>query len=92
MKTNLFTPRVPGGTDAKLAGEEAPFEPGINFCADASKIGTVRIKTPLLPNPLEGTIYLAAQEANPFGSVMAMYLVGEDPVSGILLKLRTRAK
>jgi hypothetical protein len=57
-------------------------------CPDAAKIGTVEVDTPVLPKPLEGSIYQATQNANPFGSLLAMYIVAEG--SGVVLKLPGR--
>ncbi len=76
VKSQTFTGTLPN-----------PLQPGVNFCPNNSKVGTVKIKTPILPNPIEGAVYIAAQNENPFGSLIAMYLIAEDPVSGVLIKL-----
>jgi hypothetical protein len=64
-------------------------EPG--HCPAASKIGSVSVTTPLVAEALQGGIYLAQQGnlagngTNPFGSLLALYLVAEG--SGVTLKL-----
>ncbi len=98
-ETPQFTPYVPESTDALANGYEERLKPGENFCPDASKVATVKIKTPLLPNPVLGAVYLASPQnfevfppENPFGVHVVQYLVAEDPVSGSLVKLPGRVE
>jgi hypothetical protein len=68
-------------------GEPNPihFNEAEAACPENSRIGTVVLRTPLLEEPLEGAVYLAAQNDNPFNSLLALYLVVKGP--GVLLKL-----
>ncbi|HUC08044.1 MAG TPA: hypothetical protein VMR96_08135 [Solirubrobacterales bacterium] len=56
-------------------------------CPDAAKIGSVTALTPVLDHPLGGTAYVAAPHENPFGTLLGLYLVIDDPQTGTLVKL-----
>ncbi len=45
-----------------------------------------------IPRPLHGSVYLAKPFANPFGSLLAIYLAVEDERSGIVAKLAGRVE
>jgi hypothetical protein len=56
-------------------------------CPNASILGTATVVTPALDHPLPARVYLAKQNENPFNSLLAMYLVIDDPISGVFVKL-----
>lgn len=93
-----FTPASPPAprslSVASFSGN-APGTPQFNAapptCPDAAKIGIVRIDSPaVLDHPLFGHVFLASPERNPFGSLLAIYVVVVDPATGIVLKLPAR--
>ena len=63
------------------------FNPALPECPEASKIGSLELETPLIPRTLSGALYLAAQNANPFNTLLAAYVVVDDPVTGVLIKI-----
>ena len=88
-----ISPAAADGLQACSLGEIGLHNADRPSCPDASKVATVRAKTPALEHELEGAIYLADQQSfeapleNPFGSLIAMYLVVEEPETGVLVKL-----
>ena len=66
------------------------FNAAPQTCPEPSKIGTLELVTPLIPGTLHGVLYIARQNENPFGSVLAAYVVVDDPITGVLIKLAGR--
>jgi len=75
-----------GSTLEKELGEQRFTSAGVT-CPDASKIGEVSVRTPLLEHELTGFVYMGEQDTDPFTSPLVLYLIAEDPVSGVLVKL-----
>jgi hypothetical protein len=88
------SPSAAGGREACAPAEINLHTAQAPSCPDAAKVGTAKIVTPLLEDPLEGSIYLAQPYANepafgtpehPGGSLLALYMVAEG--DGMLVKL-----
>ena len=80
-------------SEAQIGWEESnqagpmKFNANAEECPEASKIGSLELETPLIPNKLEGALYLARQEENPFHTLLGAYIVVDDPVTGVLIKI-----
>jgi hypothetical protein len=75
-------------TPAQYESTRLEFHPdGAHGCPSNSKVGTVSVETQLLADPVPGSVYVAKPYDNPFNSLLAIYIVLEDPQTGILVKL-----
>jgi hypothetical protein len=88
----VVSPSTLNGLGACSEAQIGLASPAAPSCPDSSKIGSIEVVTPLLEHPLKGWVYLAqqgnggtGQGSNPFGSLIALYLVVEGP--GVLVKV-----
>jgi hypothetical protein len=79
------SPSSAHGLAACSSGDIALRSDAESSCPEASKVGSVTIDTPLLRDPLKGSVYLAAPHDNPFDSLLAIYIVANGP--GTVVKL-----
>lgn len=78
------------GLQTAIGQSPVHFSGSQQNCPSSAKLGTVEAVTPLLDHPLPGSLYLAKPFDNPFGSLLGVYLVVEDPVTGVIAKLAGR--
>jgi hypothetical protein len=72
-------------TEAQYRAEQIDTPTG-QGCPEASKLGSVVAKSPLLDEPIEGALYLAAPYENPFNTLTALYMIARAPERGVLVK------
>lgn len=70
---------------AQYAAETASSPAGAG-CPEAAKVGSVQVKTPILEEEASGSVYVATPFDNPFGSLVALYIVAKIPERGVLVK------
>jgi hypothetical protein len=87
-------------TPVQLAKESPSSAPGVG-CPNPSKLGTLEIDSPLVDEPIEGSVFLAQQDdpatsapgaENPFDTLIALYFVIKNPNLGVILKLPVKVE
>jgi hypothetical protein len=74
---------IVGCTEAQYAEADGSSARG---CPEASKIGTLVARSPLLSEPIEGAVYLAQPHENQFGTLLGLYIVALAKERGVLIK------
>ena len=71
--------------------ETATSGPNVG-CPETSKIGNATANSPVLNETAEGGLYLAKPYDNPFGSLLALYMVLKIPDRGVIVKLPAKVE
>jgi hypothetical protein len=80
-------PAAASGLSSCSEAQIALASPDAPTCPESSKVGSVEVNTPLIGSTLQGSIYLATQNENPFHALFAGYIVIDDPTTGVVIKV-----
>jgi uncharacterized repeat protein (TIGR01451 family) len=81
----VVNPAAANGLGACSPGQIGLSNANPASCPDSAKVGTAEAVSPAIKTPLVGSVYVAEQGNNPFGSLLALYLVLEG--EGVLVKV-----
>jgi hypothetical protein len=87
VNPSFFSGTLAGCSASQIGLEPVSPQNQAPSCPEASKIGEVEVSTPSVDHPLSGVVYLAAQGENPFHSLLAVYVVVDEPASSTIIKL-----
>ena len=73
-----------GCSEADVEAETPESAPG-DGCPASSEVGTAEVESPLLDEPIDGTVYRATPNENFADSAMALYVVLKNPDLGIVI-------
>ena len=72
-------------SEAQFEAEQIDTPAGAG-CPEASKLGSVEAHSPLLDEPIVGSLYLATPHENKFNSLIAIYMVLRAQERGVMIK------
>jgi hypothetical protein len=84
-----INPSMANGLEACSAGEAGLDSESPARCPDASKLGSVEMRSPMLSRALTGSVYLAEPERGPASS-LPIYVIAEDDALAVKLEAEVR--
>jgi hypothetical protein len=78
-------------TEAQYQAEGPETGPG-EGCPESSKVGSLVASSPVLDEPIEGSLYLAKPYQNPTGTLIGLYIVARARERGVMIKQAGRVE